>query len=170
MKTKLIVIWVGVFLLVGMCLYPPWISKRHHELKSEPIKKQEEMIKRVRAEFKEKIKSINKIASPHYREREMKRELDRRRFGLSRPEYLIKYFKDLQRSKLSRRPSEIRQYSSLFSPPTIAGVNHSSITIDYTSELDLPRLGLHLIMGIVLIGGILFTLSVLGKKKESNKE
>ena len=127
MKTKLIVIWVGVILLVGMCLYPPWISKRHH-----------------------------KLASHH--------------LSLGVP-FLDKLARKAQAQELSRRPAEIRQYSFLFSPPKHARLDRIQvITIYYNTELDLTRLGLQLIMGIVLIGGILFTLSVLGKKKESNKE
>ena len=115
MKTKLIVIWVGVFLLVGMCLYPPWISKIQHE------------------------RTIEKLGSTH--------------------EMLKGYI-------LGDYPAVIRQYSFLFSPPKNSGKSNYYLTIDYTTELDLPKLGLQLIMGIVLIGGILFTISVLGKKKE----
>ena len=128
MKTKLIVIWVGVFLLVGMCLYPPWISKRHHEVPSS---------------------GGGEYAA-----------LD---------SYLNSLERQIQAQQLSKRPAVIRQYSFLFSPPTVEPQEpefNAYITIGYTTELDLTRLGLQLIMGIVIIGGILFTLSVLGKWKE----
>ena len=139
MKTKLIVIWVGVFLLVGMCLYPPWISKRHHKKKD--------------------FKPPSRI------------------FGLGTKgpmddimdQHSENFHGQIQAQQLFTRPAVIRQYSFLFSPPTVEPQEpkfNAYITIGYTTELDLTRLGLQLIMIIVLTGGILFTISVLGKKKE----
>ena len=128
MKTKLIIIWVGAVLLVGMCLYPPWHIKTKMSVK----------ITGVKLEF-----------------------IDETLLGILKGK--------------ERKPVKRYKYGFLFSSPKeefetikekIKREVSYDVNISNTTKIDRTRLGLQLLVGIVLIGGALFTLSVLEKNKE----
>ena len=138
MKTKLIIIWVGAVLLVGMCLYPPWHIKTKMSVKITGVK----------------LESVDKRLLGILKGKERK-PLKRYKYSFlfSPPKEEFETIKEKIKTNIEGKEKIKRKFSY-------------DVNISNRTKIDRTRLGLQLLVGIVLIGGALFTLSVLEKNKE----